>query len=112
MKTVSLQLATQLKEAGFPQESYFSWISDDDGHWHVEDSSLFSKEELQEYAFAAPTAEEVLEKIPGKEFAKIWKSPDGHYYIPEEYNFADNLSFTLAEAAGKLYLYLKKEGLL
>jgi hypothetical protein len=127
IKTVTLKTAEELKEAGFPREAYFSWISDDEGDWHLSESSLLSEEEIKEYAYAAPTAEEILEQLPffikTKEnqiyylSIKITMKGDRKQYLVEYLGYVwgikqDNGLELLAEAAAKMWLYLKKEGLL
>src|SRR4051794_14307444 len=78
IKTISLKLAEQLKESGFPQDAEYKWIrlkgqaifklvqgdvGNYDGQlcWNapIGQGMLFLEE-----AYAAPTAEEILEQLP------------------------------------------------
>ncbi len=139
MKTVSLETAKQLKEAGFPQESHFKWVegSNGKGKYFIECDERVITSHAGWDTVAAPTAEEILERLPtliksdqidGRdreyhlEINKIDSGYDLRYIdrwtdldtdkmartIPNGGYFA-NASF--AEAAAKLYLYLKKEAL-
>lgn len=132
MNTTSLALSKQLKEAGFPQESYFWWVGDEDNHVQFNIANYDASETMD--SFAAPTAEEILEHFPV--YAKIptafkldsWETWElrihngnnkwyvgyvcdgkGSNHVPViEERSAD----TLAEAAGKMWLFLKENGLL
>lgn len=129
LKTVSLETSKLLKEAGYPQQSYFHWRKAGNLGWQVE----MHLGTMMPGQFAAPTAEEILERLPTEiniPFKNGKKRNDNHiltmrkvnypnlngyrvrYWYPnsrEEINFYDK---SLAEAVGKLYLYLAKEGLL
>lgn len=142
IKTTSLELSKQLKENGFPQESKFWYVNtgedqNPENYILVVDaptSEAFSEAEM----YAAPTAEEILDLLPVyAQFEKeslpfefrMHKAIGGEF--PDEYEIfycryrriitdkEDNYqergrcwSESLAEAAGKCWLYLKKEGLL
>jgi len=139
IKTVSLELAKQLKEAGFPQETAFSWVKPKEAMeyvlWH--ERQLTSDEVKDWDDIAAPTAEEILDELPWK-IEKIWKAPNGNeikdwyleiykhdfdkkignsdkwniVYSEGQVNWIHLSDQSLAEAAGKMYIYLKKQGLL
>lgn len=132
MKTVSLELSKRLKEAGYPEEnSYMVWVEvfpifNDElrlvTHAQFEQQlkgSILSDEakKLIKY-FASPTADEILKHLPeyyviywlgkravcrdAREFDDEFPSEDMHYFQGE----------SLADAAARMYLYLKKQGLL
>lgn len=67
MKTVSLELAKQLKENGYPQMSDFSWTRDAELQNQTEYKLLVinpaHKAHWVEY-IASPSADEILEKLP------------------------------------------------
>jgi|SRR5882672_5573428 len=131
MKTVTAQLAAKMNNAGWqPKKSTFWWVRHDSDfklYYEGQDIPLPLKE-----IYAAPTAEETLERLP----SEIQK--DGHYYSISisktkinhfwiDYRYyskyrifhlkpsdlkADYGIFSLAEAAGKMYIYLKENNLL
>lgn len=122
MKTTSLELSKQLKEAGYPQEDhahYWGGI----GNWglwckHVIDD-MDSRETRFEWV-ASPTADEILDVLPmdikGHKSIQMGKW-DGKYVI--RYELLDNSlagfredEESLAAAAAKMWLHLKKEGLI
>lgn len=125
IKTCSLGLSKQLKEAGFPQETEFYYIDDGYGYiYQYNKTSFFTIEKkLKAKVVFAPTAEEILERLPAniKEDynLQIGKENEYNYVVwyrkalPQNYRtyvlFSDK---SLTEAAGKMWLYLKKEGLL
>lgn len=118
MNTVSLQLAQELRKAGFPQETEFWWkVWPISGAAHIEFGGKEYWKETGWDIWAAPTAEEILERLPiqlkTKEFLSIQKFNTywvGYGVGTKIYKHFDSES--LAEAAGKMYLYLSKEGLL
>ncbi len=113
MKTVTLETAKKLKEAGFPQKTYMLWAV------YVNERAILipSYETSPELAvdgivhYAAPTAEEVLDQLPE---CLISKTKDGYIIMCSQKEFERNTwkDESLAEAAAKMRLYLKKEGLL
>lgn len=131
---VSLELAKQLKEAGFPQRNctfyhYFNAgkptgaIVTGDMYRDVDDDFLNNK------LLALPLAEEILERLPEiistdpnelvgtvKGYLTIQKLgyyEVGYTLVSGEMLFESvEAKESLAEAAGKMYIYLKKEGLL
>lgn len=123
MKTTSLELSKQLLEAGFPQESYFYWFKASKPFTNDEWEWVLITKEKQDLEFqrvgrsiASPTAEEILERLPvGISIEK----ERGDYYIRLDGDgdiIPGNLSGcrgeSLAEAAGKQWLYLKEHNLL
>lgn len=124
MKTVNLILSKELKEAGYPQgECYFTWeigidkkktpfLYENKGHNEADDPRYF----------ASPTADEILDRLPkGLGVAKnnvgysiclldeSWRKIIG-LSNRELYEYAMDL--TAADTLAKMWLYLKKEGLL
>lgn len=129
IKTTSLELSKQLKEAGFLQDTGWFYIASDTSEGY----ELYFKCPNNEYWFnpereavyhlyisdiiAAPTAEEILERLPIQiekiGFISILKFQTwwvGYGQGSNEYVHKDNE--VLAEAAGKMYLYLEKNNLL
>lgn len=138
MKTVSLELSKELKEAGYPQNTvHHKWHEYDksDEFYIGEKDRLFTHAEWEEFTeeynpsegsfFASPTADEILDLLPKK--IKGTKRGVLHWLqveITEENGwscqyFNPNFgvihfeeSNTLADSCAKMYLYLRKEGLL
>lgn len=130
IKTVSKDLAVQLKEAGFPQKTVFNWYEPKSGPSDILPSELvyginsYNTEVSTGWnRFAAPTAEEVLELLPeyvlddqGDRARLRCGKLNGQYWL--EYSCLYNILFkevmgeSLAEAAGEMYLYLKAHDLL
>lgn len=131
MKTVSLELSKQLKDAGYPQSvSEFNWIRVDE---RVELSHKDHEYLLADYKSSiekecvSPTADEILDQLPneivGDEGMKfdldIWKDNDHNswvisYWWDEDTRHKSDTKIqsfehsTLAEAVAKMWLYLKK----
>lgn len=125
MKTVSLELSKQLKEAGYPQN--MDWIYS----WYCSESDC-EERELQTRddnycescgrvveVILSPTADEILEQLParlkdGDELEMI-KYPEkyvvGYWHEADQWSMAEE-DISLADSAAKMWLYLKKEGLL
>lgn len=130
MKTVSLELSKQLKEAGYPQESYFyweKWVTEEEGYSLLHYISITEwNEDDKNRMFTSPTADEILDQLPISVktneihfFIKLYKS--GIYWIisylqkdlTEVYkNLYQTSSESIADAAAKMWLYLKKNNLL
>jgi hypothetical protein len=123
MKTVSLDLSKKLKEAGYPQEGYFVWTllpndlySDKPTGYSYQCMPAVA---VSQGGIASPTADEILEQLPeGTDFiktAKVWR---GFNEARKDYLFScsvdDHKEFgtSLADAAAKMWLYLKEQGLL
>lgn len=150
MKTCSLELAKQLKEAGYPQNccegGYYSnygvdEIGESDDYYHsgrVSKDDLWEREdneiELLDYhhawflirakeqhkdldiqLFAAPTADEILDRLP--KIISVFKSEmlkNGWTvgYESESVEYTSETAYALADAAAKMWIYLKKEKLI
>lgn len=132
MKTVTLELAKQLKEAGFPQTkpafSYVAYGKDFKGDEGVSYTNGFESNEFT--WVSAPTAEEILDELPawinfdsdkGTAYLKMSKYEDADYKNPQYQLFYESAyteyanplwKVSLVEAAAAIYLYLVKEGLL
>lgn len=125
---VSLDLAKQLKEAGYPQESLFVWgqrkypTSIAENKWFDPDLFYLGEEGLKVLC-VAPTASEIGEKFgghlsidktdKGRWVTKYWWGEeytglrDGHitdWHMEAENNLCDSLA--------KMWLYLKENNLL
>jgi hypothetical protein len=131
MKTVSLELAKQLEEAGYDggHEFYFAEYGSRGDFTRVDYVELAN--DLNEHtAIPAPTADEILDQLPatflevttylpltievnasvsesGRSVCIRYGSPQSVVNRP---HICGNES--LADAAAKMWLYLKKEGLL
>lgn len=125
IKTVTLQTAKKLKEAGFPQKGDYWWSNvlqdkfdlSSEQTWQCGHGKYFHVDfENEEVNIAAPTAEEVLELLPRKiaqrewirilrgSHDRLWHITYGHHRkVRDE---------SLAEASAKMWLYLKKNNLL
>lgn len=113
MKTVNLDLSKQLKEAGYPQKSFFSWSWY--GNRNYPDWEVIPKWG-NESEYAAPLADEILEQLPcatQQEWFVISKNPSKEEWVID-WNTKNEMfkGDTLADAAAKMWLYLKKEGLI
>jgi len=114
---VSLELAKQLKEAGWKKETEFWWNLEKNAIWNVFHKNNFNNGveqtgligALKPCSFlSAPLATEILEELPC--FVKMWKTEmrgTAVGYLDEIFD-GDNLPNTLA----KMWIYLKKEKLL
>ena len=124
---VSLELAKQLKEAGFPQESLFYWVypgtwwGDGDepllferGHFFRSSTFVVGKD----CGIPAPTVAELGEALPayldnnntptltldkGDGWDCCYKDRKQHHLVGAE---------KMSDVLAKMWLYLKKEGLL
>lgn len=117
--TVSLEWAKKLKEAGWPQDSFLYWF-------HLEGLNSLTSEKIEASAIeyiAAPTAEEILRRLP-----RVSLSGDECYLQAEriiketwnvEYEGTDGISRSegfadesLANAAAAMWCYLSDNNLL
>jgi hypothetical protein len=133
MKTVNLKLAKALKEAGYPQDAYLSYYYNAGKPTGSLVQTLFyddaSKAFKASKLSSAPTADEILEKLPetiGKlskpNFGGLTISKYKEAYSPWYCSAQDRSSLlgptlmfmdeNLADALANLYLYLKKKGLI
>lgn len=129
MKTVSLSLAKQLKEAGYSNEwSTFYWEDLFDGN-----AQLVTEKEKAHYQdgkeikyWAAPTADEILDRLPWQIkdgidrgrlvveksfFDKRWKVTYVDYGSGGRFA-QSNEDENIADSAAKMWLYLKEQNLL
>ncbi len=110
--TTSLELAKELKKAGFPQKSVFLWVKNERviGEWMI---SLISKG-TEEYA--APTAEELLEWLPsgvfiakGKKYRTWFDKIDVNPFEWEQsFEFDPIDNDRLVDGLAKMVIYLAK----
>ena len=122
---VSLELAKQLKEAGYPQETLFYWIGIEGevgdlcrkGEAPLADFILNNDEKLKKYVpegfcYAAPLASELGEhlKFLGN-YLEIthWKH-GWRVYDKDHGGFQED--FNLSDCLAKMWLYLKQNNLL
>lgn len=134
MKIVSLELAKQLKEAGYPQNySEFYWLT----RFQEKESILQNKSAIAmgiyyDQSISAPTADEILEQLPFRldhsreHYLIIGKQYMGHYAIGYCYkkrsshmnimiNQKGNIIFVdpeLPNVLAKMWLHLKENNLL
>jgi hypothetical protein len=131
MKTVSLELARQLKEAGYPQDTYFEWF-DCHGNFSLEKhiSDEFHGDDDKNY-FAAPVADEIVDVL----LREIKKKHTAYWLCIEPANllegtpseskgfavgYRNNMEWmrpffeelSIADAAAKVYLHLEEKRLL
>lgn len=135
MTTTSLQTSRLLKENGYPQESSFWWWEDNFGLPQDRSSSLNDHKPHNPQNgwayFAAPTADEILDMLPARitnpntrnmDFLRIHPGDDSKQDNRQGYTLEYHTAFSaplvrvtdnsLADAAAKMWLYLKREGLL
>jgi hypothetical protein len=128
---VSLDLAQELKEAGYPQESLFYWETTKEsqvpnGNVVTRQSKFLNQGDNMLEWYAAPTASELGEKLPfhftsGKTLAFDKQEDKWNCYIhwhnfdnpelPKEIEHSEH-GDTEANARAKCWLYLKKHNLL
>lgn len=131
-QVVSLELAKQLKEAGYPQEGVWWWNNKFDSDSDIPDEfCLYSTERKNEILdwyesekskpeiYVAPTVAELGEALPwgycsGKLHNTSSKKVEFLGWYCDEINVDEpqEKSDTEADARAKAWLYLKKEGLL
>lgn len=106
---VSLDYAKRLKEAGWPQYrgEVFGWFEDASGDWSVCVVESFPEDDH----IAAPTAEEILRRLPSAviSFLPFEKSP---WMVMVNEAGHDVCETTLANAAAACYCYLAENKLL
>lgn len=120
MKTVSLGLSRQLKEAGIEQVSSFYWHTNKYGHPPFIRDTKENTDGLTDLdTYSAFLADEILDQLPSKidEFVfKVLKGNTGSYCIvySNDHDVKRHICWypNLADACAKMWLYLKKEGLL
>jgi len=118
---VSLELAKELKEAGYKQDSLFWWnfyspgAMDEElvrtayGRYKLENIGQDSEESI-----AAPTASELLEQLPKDIAFYHWRWESGQYNFGFENDNGGEENFgedTLVDAIAKCWLYtIKRAG--
>ncbi len=117
-QVVSLELSKEMKELGYKQEGLWKWVKRYD-KWAIEathGSSVFVNQgEINHITIAAPTVAEMGEVLPtgyrsGKTKGNIYKCYNSH--IIDDGNHMQFDDKTEANARAKMWVYLKKEGLL
>ena len=119
-KVVSLELAKELKKAGYKQEGLFYWCGDEDIIVVEYDLNNNAKEMVSNFICFAPTAAELGEVLPDKikcpfGKAELFLQKEFVYYAKKLKHIAivcSELATTEAEARAKMWLYLKKEKLI
>lgn len=126
MKTVSLELAKQLKEKGYPQDTYAVWEIGTDGNPYLE-INYSSNDADKPRLFACPTADEILDNLP--QILKIEDKTyqlfismglDRQYFIvyANEKDYHDNMELPIimrkdiTETLARMWIYLKENDLL
>ena len=132
MKTVSLELSKQLKDAGYPQESYFWWRVYDrtsEKEPHVVSKGEYERqyrEPIRDYIhIASPLADEILDRLPFAVYIKKRTKKREFWFIVERLShgwwlryqygketIAPVIERSITEAAARCWLSLKKENLL
>jgi hypothetical protein len=117
---VSLELAKQMKEAGFNKETEFWWVHNKiRDTWEIKYGLSECIKEHQESweHYPAPLATEILEELPNelgnlKELT-IHKLPEEkwrvNYWDDEKLKCIQKFDKSLPNALAKLWLYLRKE---
>ncbi len=122
--TVTLEVARQLKDAGYPQEGTpFKWcLAGSDGKWYRQYTPALACWPFKD-RIAAPTSDEIIERLPayveqsGHYKLMIQKWGDNHYTVKyinllNGDTLAVSTKATLSDAAGLMWCWLKGEGLL
>ena len=116
-QVVSLELSKQLKEAGYEQSGLWWWNiwGDNVGRPFLSHSKGGLVEDMTPYLFVAPTVAELGERLP--EIVNYHKSCEGTKdfmlcYIDYRDFLHETRDENEANARAKMWLYLKKEGLL
>lgn len=110
MKTVSLKLAKQLKEAGYPQVGSNTWLR----RWHnqpyiLNQGGSFETKDKEAWAIS-PTADELYDSLPI--LTTTMKRKTGEYHVSLVVQYGDGgkghseQSENLADALAKMMLWL------
>jgi len=106
---VDLELAKELKEAGFPQKSVWSYFNEDS-----EDLAIVGTE--LDIAISAPCSDELLKELPIEVNGFIFRIERTNtdyvlgYFEYDEIRFGYFHNIKLSNALARMWLYLKKEG--
>ena len=126
-KVTSLELSKQLKEAGFPQEGLFAWYETPREKTMsclrtpylvlINDTDTDGFNYYKEFVVAiAPLPCELGEVLPSDAYDEsvlLWKIGNIYYCSCQgDETIPTFESDKLADAMSKMYLYLKKEGLI
>ena len=130
-QVVSLELSKELKETGYPQKGLWAWYSatdrDDEPRltWADENSSMCAlRKQAFEEKFVAPTVAELGKALPNKikcvvGEAKLFIQKDDNGYFVYYAKQLDHIAIVYSEIAdteancrAKIYICLKKQGLL
>ena len=109
-KVTDLELAKQLKKAGYKQEGLWCWIAEEG-----EEAELCLSEQcsLYENDFIASTVAEFGERLPDNVFTYKWMNEFIAIARNEDNSIINQIvADTEANARAKMWLYLKKENLL
>lgn len=123
---VSLELAKQLKEAGYPEAQRFYWVKPSSAQKPFVVSRLNMQQrdpDTLEISIAAPLATELLEQLPASVEDEEFGLAEIHIYKQEQdkwlviYDTEEGTILSkecknksLPDALAMMYLYLKKEG--
>lgn len=122
MKTVSLELARQLKEAKYPQEEGVRWYNRYVGNYPEKFKKYgYTEWQLLDWqkggseweTVVTPTTDEILDQLPsGIEIETEKKEYYIRYSDLEHANLPGIREAILADAIAKMWLYLKEKSLL
>lgn len=112
----SSQLSRQLKEAGLQQKSEWYWAVEMEKGKETDRWSLCPSEHLlpEHPKYSAFHVGELGDMLPVNTIRDWWikQAVDGSRYYEMVTDYEKVTDISLAEAMGKMLLYLKKEGLL
>lgn len=135
-QVVSLDIAKELKEAGYPQEGLWWWQRHGKRKWDLECSVYLGESEYSDDDIVAPTVAELGEALPRdihipnrktndlrdrkSYFFRSEKVDEGVFckngwdvgYVGRPYALHYEQANTEANARARMWLYLKKEGLI
>lgn len=110
MKTCNLELAKQLKDAGYPQLSCdFYWVITLTTNYHLSwyEGNLPDVLKERNDCYASPTADEILDLLPNTSYVRRNKKGySASYYYQQANIFRED---TASDALARLYIYLKKQ---
>ncbi len=113
---VSLEMAEKLEKAGFPQNSFFSWLAFPIIEGEGIDSQWIDEEYIlkpimatsSNLGISAPTAQEIADQLP--DYALVKSKTDGKYRTVEGDRMLPKLppADSIAEALAQVWLELHK----
>jgi len=98
---VSLEIAKQLKEAGWKKETEFWWVECSDKSWAI--NNTFAQNYKNKYP--SPLATEILEELTNDQISEYTEKADSILDWDDTVNV-----FRSANALAKMWLCLKKKG--